>query len=120
MIEPPTRFELDVLHAVLDDQRARYPALYGQIPLLGVRSRELTGVGAYINFDLPEDPAVPIEQGRPDAVLTGNKTIVMDDPPSGLAFAVGVSGGRIDLLELVTYGDETWDGTVGRYRIASV
>ena len=120
MIEPPSRFELDVLHATLDDQRQKYPALYGQIPFLSVRSRELTGVGAYINFDLPDDPRVPIEPGRPDTVLTANKTIEMDDPPSGMSFAIDIAGGRINFLELVTFGDETWDGTVGHYEITPV
>ena len=56
----PTRFELDILHSILDDHREKYPSLHGQIPFLSVRSRELTGVGEYINFELPDDPKVPI------------------------------------------------------------
>ena len=47
MIERPSQFELDILHAILDEQRQKYPALYEQIPFLIVRSRELTGVGEY-------------------------------------------------------------------------
>lgn len=120
MIEPPNRFELDLLHAILDDQKERYPVLHGQIPFLGVRSRELTGVGGYIHFELPDAPNVPIEAGQPNIMLTANKTIEMDEPPSGMAFALDVTGGRINFLELVTYGDERWDGTIGRYEIVPI
>ena len=53
-------------------------------------------------------------------MLMVNKMIDMDDPPSGLAFALDVSDGKINFLELVTYGDEEWDGTVGRYEIVQI
>jgi hypothetical protein len=120
MIGPPSRFELDLLHSILDEQKGKYPALYEQIPLLGVRSRELTGVGGYVHFELPDDPKVPTESGQPDVMLTTNKMIEMDSPPSGMAFALDVTAGRINFLELVTFGDERWDGTVGRYEIVPI
>jgi hypothetical protein len=120
MTEPPSRFELDLLHSILDEQREKYPALYAQLPFLGVRSRELTGVGGYVYFELPDDPKVPTEPGQPDVMLTANKTIEMDSPPSGMGFALDVTAGRLNFLELVTYGDEEWDGTVGRYEIVPI
>lgn len=120
MFEPPTRFELDVLHSILDEQKEKYPALYEQISYLVVRSRELTGVGEYVNFDLPDDPRIPTESGQSDLVLMANKMIEMDGLSLGLAFAIDVTGGRINFLELVTYDDEQWDGTVGRYEIVPI
>jgi hypothetical protein len=119
-MDQPTRFELDLLHSILDDQREKYPCLYSQIPFLRVRSREVTGVGGYVHFELPDDPGTPIDTGQPDIVLTVNKTIEMDDPPSGMGFALDVSSGKINFLELVTYGDEEWHGAVGRYEIVPI
>ncbi len=116
----PSSFELDVLHSILEPQRSKYPLLYAQIPHLIVTKRELTGVGGYTYFSFDPAASPPTTDPTTDRTLTANKMAEMDSPPSGLGFALDVAAGRINFLEFFTYGDEQWDGSVGRYQIVDI
>ena len=116
----PSAFELSVLHAILDPQQGQYSLLLAQIPHLSVIKREMTGVGGYTYFRI--DPTSKLSTLDPsiNIVLTASKMAEMDSPPSGLGFALDVTNGYINFLEFFTYGDEKWDGRIGRYQIVDV
>ncbi|VTS07674.1 Putative integron gene cassette protein OS=uncultured bacterium PE=4 SV=1 [Tuwongella immobilis] len=116
----PSPFEIDVLHAILDPQREKYPLLHAQIPYLIVSKRELTGVGGYTYFRFDPASEPPEPESSIDLVLTANKMAEMDSPPSGLGFALDVTEGKINFLEFVTYGEEQWDGNVDRYQLVDI
>lgn len=118
-MEAPSPFEVDLLRAALDGKEDRYWSLVAQVPYLRVRKRELTPAGGYVYFDLPAEHSDLVDTESPNVVLTPNKMIETDHPPSGMGFALDVTDGRINFLELFTYGDEEWNGAVGCYRIVS-
>lgn len=75
--------------------------------------RENTGVGRYVHLNdslnqLLVDGTYGPAPGR---------TIEMRGVQHGLDFAVDVSGGRINHLELVTSGDDGWDGQEHEWRV---
>ena len=77
------------------------------VRLDGIRatSREHTGVG---RFTYLEDLN---HQVLPDGLFeTAERAIQMEGLRLGLDFAVAVTSSRLDNLELVTPGDDGWDG----------
>jgi hypothetical protein len=73
---------------------------------LRVTRREDTGVGRYVYLD--DSLNQPLADGAygPEP----GRTIDMQGVQHGLDFVVDVSSGRINYLELVTCGDDGWDG----------
>ncbi len=116
----PSSFELDVLHAILEPQRLKYPLLYAQIPHLIVTKRELTGVGGYTYFSFDPTTIPPKTDSSSEQIITSNKMAETDSPPSGLGFALDVTAGRINFLEFFTFGDEQWDGSIDKYKIVDI
>lgn len=78
---------------------------------LVVMSREFTGVGKYIG--LQDRNLQSLQDGVYEA---GGRTVVMEGLPLGLDFAVCVSNGQLDHLELVAPGS-SWDGLERPWRI---
>jgi len=76
--------------------------------------RENTGVGRYVHL---EDE---LRQQLVDGVYgpESGRTVEMSGVEYGLDFVVDVSSGRINYLELVTSGNDGWDGVERDWRIA--
>jgi hypothetical protein len=84
-----------------------------RVESLRVKKREDTGVGRYVHF---EDPS---EQVLVDGSYGAQGRVVeMQGIRNGLYFVIEVSSSRIDYLELVTGGDDLWDGVEREWRIA--
>jgi hypothetical protein len=78
-----------------------------------VTRREPTGVGCYVYL---RDMA---EQVLPNGIYAlGTHFIEMDGIRNGLFFSFLVANERIHYLELVTVGDDAWDGVERTWRIA--
>jgi len=71
---------------------------------LVVTSRENTGVGRFVR--LRDTNQQPLQDGVYEA---GGRVVEMEGLPLGLDFALCVSGGHLDHLELVAPG-ASWDG----------
>jgi hypothetical protein len=106
-MEALKNFELSVLKRL----SKRYPCINSHLPYLSVLSRECTGVGMYINFKY-------IEKGNQlkaiepmNGAISTNETIVLANLKHGLCFEVDILNGKINFIELVTYGEE-WDGSI--------
>lgn len=101
---------------ILDRVASRYGSVKSHIPFLRVKDREKTGVGMYVNFiyiGLPPD----LEDLEPqNSFLTGGGNYIeMDNLKYPLTFDVTTSNGKLEHIELVTNGNEAWDGTIGDY-----
>ncbi|MSP95159.1 MAG: hypothetical protein EXR00_07775 [Alphaproteobacteria bacterium] len=72
---------------------------------IAVRRRENTGAGRYV--DLASADTLTIEDGYLD--LAG-RYIRMSGVPNGLMAVVAIQHGKLDQLEIATYGDVSWDG----------
>jgi hypothetical protein len=74
---------------------------------LRVLQREETGVGAYITFDQSCQSAPDRSDSR---LLDFEGEIRVPGVPSGLVAVLAIDSGKLDFLELVTYGSEAWSG----------
>lgn len=108
MTSLPTPFETQIVHAILEQHRERYPDLIPLCANLRVESRKSTSVGAYITFSAESQHPTT---GTRDAQIGFDGEIRVTGIPSGLAGELVISDGLLDYLELVTYGDESWDGS---------
>lgn len=104
----------DLEHAILDviikANHTKYSKLARQLPCLKVKSREFTGVGAYVNFDLSQCSDDAFESSAGDGLLSADQHAQLDSLANGLGFVLDVTGGRLNYLELFTFGDEHWNG----------
>lgn len=105
-----TNFEQDILLQIAHS----YPFLHSHIPLLQVKSRERTGVGMYVNFNylssINDYPLIPSQF----YALSGNAHLHMKGLEHGLVYEISISNGRIDFIELVSYG-EPCDGEIRNF-----
>ena len=90
-----------------------YERLADQIDRWRVIDREHTGVGAYINFSV----FGAVEDETIDTQLGFDGEIKIDGVPMGLCCVLSVTAGRMHYIELVTYGEDTWDGNLDNARI---
>jgi hypothetical protein len=65
-----------------------------------LRDVELTGVGFFAHFDVPED-SKPVEPAR---VIGGCVSMDVQDVPGGAGSLLCVRDGRINYVEVYTYG----------------
>jgi len=108
-----TEFEQSLVQAVLS-QHPSYAALGDSFSSLEVEQMKKTGVGAYITFS-KDDQAVSGE--LPATELGFDGLIHVPGVPSGLGCVIDVDGGKLNHIELFTYGDELWDGSTEGARI---
>nr|WP_315202939.1 hypothetical protein [uncultured Flavobacterium sp.] len=111
-MEKLNEFELAVLNSIAKE----YPFLEEHIPYLRVKNREITGIGMYVNFVYSQDVRIK----NPDfnnASLSTNENIEMENLEYGLGFEVDIIDGKVNFIELITYG-ENWDGTIKEFKIA--
>ena len=99
------QFEL----AILDRLSASNPEIRKHIPYLRVKERKMTGVGMRINLDyIPGSESLDYIK---KVHLSANGYLKMEGLTDGLIDNTGITNGRIDFIELVTY-DEPWDGVI--------
>jgi hypothetical protein len=115
MSQPLTKIERELVEQILKQNSAYAEMLKGQVEHLTVSSRELTGVGCYINFSVPAE--VKIFDKNLTKHLALNEDIRVEGVPSGLCCVMLVDEGRISYLELVTYGSESWDGNLEKAQL---
>lgn len=106
-------FELILLRQL----SVNYPAVKNHIPFLKVIKRENTGAGMYVDFSYSESFNLEDSFYLPYEEIGTDRNIQMEGLKYGLANIFFISEGKIDSLELSTYGNETWDGTIGDFTI---
>ncbi|MGD0767391.1 MAG: hypothetical protein ABSB42_04120 [Tepidisphaeraceae bacterium] len=102
--------ELEV--TILEHFTSKLPGLLAVVPRLHVLSREFTGVGSYTNFK----PAPVLE--APTRFLVLKRLIAIPGIKHGLVAILFFKEGKIDFLEIVTAGDELWDGVFDGFSIS--
>jgi hypothetical protein len=97
--------------SILERLATKYPNIRLHIPLLEVESREITGVGMYINFSYCKPVEKTLNLEIDNASVSTNESIKMEGLKYGLSYEVDVTEGKIKFIELVTYGEE-WNGNI--------
>lgn len=97
--------------SILDRLATKYPNIIFHMPYLEVVSREITGVGMYINFTYSKPIEKSLNLGAKNISISTNESIELEGLKFGLCYEVDVSEDKIKFIELVTYGEE-WDGNI--------
>jgi hypothetical protein len=97
--------------AILERVARKYPYIKAHIPFLMVDSRQITGVGMYVNFSYSSYPSDLLNKETSDCAIRSDESIAIHGLKYGLAYEVQMDRGRIQFIELVTYG-EAWDGNL--------
>ncbi len=93
--------------AVLEEIAHGHPEIKFCIAELGVSKREYSGAGSFTHF---EPLASPIT-GYPELKrLSLSKIITLPELSNGLGGFLEVLNGSPDVLELYTFGEESWSG----------
>ncbi len=108
-----TAFENDVIAVLLANE---CPQAVNEVALLNVRSREHTGVGAYVHFDYLAE--VITQSPRPSHI--GSSIAIKIEGMKGSAGCVlFFEKGKIELLEFFTYG-AAWPQEVTEYSFRTI
>jgi len=97
-----TAFEKQVLEACLAGDNPVLRALQSQANAATVSSREHTGVGAYVNFSVPES----IPPSDTSTIIIGDVNLGIKGVPAGVATLLYIVNGKLQFLELATYDGE--------------
>jgi hypothetical protein len=100
-----SKIESDIIRFLLvKDYGLRTPFL-DQLAVATVASRRLTGVGCYIDLQIPKDiPAVD----EIDAESSHGFETRLQPPRDSVGFTLFIRGGYLDWLEGYTFGDVPW------------
>ena len=107
------KIERELLEQILKQNPAYGNILNNQLENLLVSSRKPTGVGCYVNFSNTSN----VVDKSINTMLGFEGEIEVPNVPSGLCCVLSITDGRLDFLEFVTYGDETWNGQLNDARI---
>jgi len=111
-MEDLNEFEQAVLKKLLAGDHPMLTVLRTQVQAARLASREYTGAGFYLSFEVPpEAPALPTQNfhfGDVDAAIDGLQ--------HGAGFVVFVRGGCLDMLEGYSY-DEPWPTEIRGFKL---
>jgi hypothetical protein len=107
-----TDFERKALQALLSAANGADEQLRQQIDALGVKHRESTVIGLFVEFDVPDELAT-IEKNRK---VFSNLVGEMNGLKNGFGGVLYVENGKIHTLEFFTY-DEDWPADPSGYTL---
>jgi len=111
-----TLLEQAIISEIAKTNDREFPFINDHIPYLKVKSRRYTGVGVYVNFEYQLKGMTLNQNFQNDLLLSGNKELHLDILKYRLVYVLSISNGRIETLELVTDGDESWDGNYNSFK----
>lgn len=98
-------FESTLLEKISD----KYPEIKSHLPYLLVENIQITGVGMYINFLYKESRKILNKIIPENCFLSVQNNIQIKKLEYGLGYEVIIKNGKIEFIEIITYG-ELWDG----------
>jgi hypothetical protein len=89
---------------LIEGEHPALSALRQQLPSARVKQVELTGVGFFVDFEIPPDAPV----AEPANFAGGDARITVQGVKNGAGCVLFIRGGRLATLEGYTYGDDPW------------
>jgi hypothetical protein len=99
--------------AILERIASKHPSLQQLVPTLRVLKRQLTGAGSYTDLDGPAPSAI-----FADAHIGMEGLINMPSVENGMGAVLFFREGRPALLEIFTFGGESWSGSTTGFSIS--
>ncbi len=114
-----TSFEETLVNVVLEANRSQHSWLERQLPHLKVKSRELSPVGGYINFQIDTQDASVLDSANAgmNLALGAQKILKAKGTDDFMSFELDIKNGRINFIELVVDGHWRWDGSFGNLEL---
>lgn len=115
----PTKLEKELMNALLEGNDRIRKTLRFQWENSSISSRELSGAGFFLHFNIPEN--IPKIKGKQNIEISRNKkglSIAANIPEvkHGTGFILFVRDGKIDWLEGFTYADP-WPENVSDFKL---
>ena len=82
--------------------------------MLKVKNREYTGVGSYTHFQYDSSKIL-----TKDTAISSRKRLLIKGLEHELTYELNLTDGKIDFLEIVTNGDDKWDGKVKDFELVN-
>ena len=102
----------EVMRELLDSEIELFRILWEQYTKIEISEIESTEVGFYVNYELKhKEYKSPIN----GSFKIGDLNCEMDGLKYGIGFLLYVNEGMIKLLEIYTYGEESWPVKIGKY-----
>lgn len=108
-----SRFEQAVLDKILAGDHPVLVALRAQARAARIASREYTGVGFFLKFEVPPDMPVLANKN----FHFGDVCAAVDGLQHGAGFVVFVRDGRLATLEGYSF-DESWPSEIGAFSLS--
>ena len=113
-MENLNNIEIAVLQAIISENQEKYQFLNLHFPYLVVKSRKYTGVGMYSNFEYSKE----FVQSNVNVLLTSLKELTVDNLENELSYVLDITSGKIQFLEIVTNGNDTFQGEIINFKLA--
>jgi hypothetical protein len=105
----------DLESTLLEGLIKKYPSLSSHLPYLKVSERKLKDTGMIVHFAYTNgETSLPFEEIN--ALFSNEERILIQSLKKGLGYVIDITNGKIEHLELVTYG-EKWNGKLKEYKI---
>lgn len=105
--------EIAIIQAIIKENQEKYQFLNLHFPYLKVKSRECTGVGIYSNFEYSKE----VVQSDVNVLLSSLKELTINNLENELSYVLYITNGKIQFLEIVTNGNEFFDGKIIDFKL---
>jgi hypothetical protein len=115
-----TSLESQVLEWLLAGEDSVLNVLRQQLHSSSIESRQYTGVGFYLKFDVPHNAQGFLEPHKVKPSFCfgdGDVELTTDNCQQRVGFLLWVENGYLDQLEAYTYGDETWPEKIDEFNL---
>ena len=111
-----SEIEKKIVTAVLSQHLKNVTRIDTALDDLMVASRDVTGAGTYIQFE-PNQIQLFSPDQSPQLSFDGEILIPYGSSEILLGCVLDIDAGQLNYLELFTYGDEAWDGSLLKGRV---
>ena len=109
--------ETSIINEIIEYNKGDRDFIKAHLPFVRVKSRDITGVGVYVNFEYSREELEFVSDTKKNIVLSSDKSLEIDTLKYGVNYELNITDGKLDFLELVTNG-ESWDGNYESYDIS--
>lgn len=111
-------FEIKVIEYLLDGNNTTLTILRKQFKSSFLKSREFTGRGLYINFDLPDNiERVDADKRVSPKFCFGDVGAFLGTQKQKVGFLMWIIDGKLAFLECYSYTDDRWPEEIKEYEI---
>jgi len=97
--------EVGLLTLIINENKEKHPYLPTDLKAVKVKERTYRGVGTFTYFEYPAPELLP-----KDTSISSQRNLIIKGLENPLSYELNLTNGKMDFLEIVTNGNEKWDG----------